>query len=114
MSVARVGDALRDSHVDACVHKQHTRLESLRTFQAGGNRLQEIPLMLPKALTLSPRKKLRDARLKDGNNVSFPLLSFSCFSFPRWDTILRHKGSSLLQMAMGRYATRLYLPVYFG
>uniref|UniRef100_A0A9J2PYQ2 non-specific serine/threonine protein kinase n=1 Tax=Ascaris lumbricoides TaxID=6252 RepID=A0A9J2PYQ2_ASCLU len=79
LSVARVGDALRDSHVDACVHKQHTRLESLRTFQAGGNRLQEIPLMLPKALTLSPRKKLRDARLKDGNNkrrnLIFPALT---------------------------------------
>uniref|UniRef100_A0A915AF19 non-specific serine/threonine protein kinase n=1 Tax=Parascaris univalens TaxID=6257 RepID=A0A915AF19_PARUN len=79
LSVARVGDALRDSHVDACIHKQHTRLESLRTFQVGGNRLQEIPLMLPKAQTLSPRKKLRDTRLKDGNNkrrsLIFPALT---------------------------------------
>ncbi|KHN76857.1 Leucine-rich repeat serine/threonine-protein kinase 1 [Toxocara canis] len=79
LSVARIGDALRDSHVDACVHKQHTRLESLRTFQAGGNRLQEIPLMIPGAPALSPRKKLRDARLKDTNNkrrnLIFPALT---------------------------------------
>uniref|UniRef100_A0A0M3JPQ3 Conserved plasma membrane protein n=1 Tax=Anisakis simplex TaxID=6269 RepID=A0A0M3JPQ3_ANISI len=72
LSVARAGDSLNDAHVDACVHKQHTRLETLKTFQAAKNRLQEIPLMLPNTSfpppSLSPRKKIRDARLKDNNS----------------------------------------------
>lgn len=77
LSVARVGDAMRDAHVDACIHKQHTRLESLRTFQAAHNRLQEIPLFVPKYKTPSPRKKKPSSSQIDNerHNVLFPSLT---------------------------------------
>ena len=75
LSVARVGDATRDVHVSACVHKQHSRLESLCTLQAGGNRLHEIPLTLPD-VTMSPRKKLANMKKKEGVSYSFFLFYF--------------------------------------
>lgn len=65
LSVAPVGDTLCDTLIDACPHKQHTRLESLRTFLLANNRLTEIPLFLPTSKTISsPRKKQRESRQK--------------------------------------------------
>ncbi|VDN18660.1 unnamed protein product [Gongylonema pulchrum] len=38
LSVARIGDTLHDTHIDACPHKQHIRLESLRSLYLANNR----------------------------------------------------------------------------
>lgn len=62
LSVAPIGDTLCDTFIDACPHKQHTRLESLRTFIAANNRLTEIPLLAPNSKITSPKKKQRESR----------------------------------------------------
>ncbi|EFO25986.1 TKL/LRRK protein kinase [Loa loa] len=64
LSVAPAGDSC-DTFIDACPHKQHTRLESLRTFLVANNRLTEIPLLVPSLKNISsPKKKQRENRQK--------------------------------------------------
>ncbi|VDN03509.1 unnamed protein product [Thelazia callipaeda] len=79
LSVARVGDFLHDTVVNACPHKQHARLESLRTLYLSNNKLMEIPLFAPKSkLALSPKKKQRESRQKNSEikrHVLFPTLT---------------------------------------
>uniref|UniRef100_A0A915PJA2 non-specific serine/threonine protein kinase n=1 Tax=Setaria digitata TaxID=48799 RepID=A0A915PJA2_9BILA len=79
LSVAPISDTVRDGFVDACPHKQHTRLESLRTFQAANNCLTEIPLLVPDSkTTLSPKKKQRESRQRctaAKGQILFPALT---------------------------------------
>uniref|UniRef100_A0A0R3RFC1 non-specific serine/threonine protein kinase n=1 Tax=Elaeophora elaphi TaxID=1147741 RepID=A0A0R3RFC1_9BILA len=79
LSVAPVGDTLCDTFIDACPHKQHTRLESLRTFMAANNRLTEIPLLVPTSKTISsPKKKQRESRQRCSaarRQIVFPALT---------------------------------------
>ncbi|VDN19130.1 unnamed protein product [Gongylonema pulchrum] len=71
LSVARIGDTLHDTHIDACPHKQHIRLESLRSLYLANNRLTEIPLFAPNAKTTqSPKKKQRESRQKSSASWS--------------------------------------------
>lgn len=63
LSVAPAGEALSDTFIGACPHKQHTRLESLRTFLVANNHLTEIPLLVPDSkIVSSPKKKQRESR----------------------------------------------------
>lgn len=63
LSITPIGDTLCDTFIDACCHKQHTRLESLRTFLVANNRLTEIPLLVPTSKSISsPKKKQRESR----------------------------------------------------
>uniref|UniRef100_A0A8R1XUT2 non-specific serine/threonine protein kinase n=1 Tax=Onchocerca volvulus TaxID=6282 RepID=A0A8R1XUT2_ONCVO len=78
LSVAPIGDTLCDTFIDACPHKQHTRLESLRTFIAANNRLTEIPLLVPNSKITSPKKKQRESRQRCSaarRQILFPALT---------------------------------------
>ncbi|KAL3998140.1 Ankyrin repeats (3 copies) family protein [Acanthocheilonema viteae] len=79
LSVAPIGDTLCDTFIDACSHKQHTRLESLRTFLVANNRLTEIPLLVPTSKFISsPKKKQRESRQKCSaarRQILFPALT---------------------------------------
>nr|CDP90956.1 Bm6044, isoform b [Brugia malayi] len=79
LSVAPAGDTLCDTFIDACSHKQHTRLESLRTFLVANNRLTEIPLLVPSSKIISsPKKKQRESRQRCSaarRQILFPALT---------------------------------------
>ncbi|VDK83805.1 unnamed protein product [Litomosoides sigmodontis] len=79
LSVAPIGDTLCDTLIDACSHKQHTRLESLRTFLVANNRLTEIPLLVPTSKsTSSSKKKQRESRQRCSavrRQILFPALT---------------------------------------
>ncbi|KAM3721655.1 Leucine-rich repeat serine/threonine-protein kinase [Dirofilaria immitis] len=78
LSVAPVGDTLCDTFIDACPHKQHTRLESLRTILLANNRLTEIPLLVPNSkMTSSPKQKQRESRRRYSarRQILFPALT---------------------------------------
>ncbi|CAG9533559.1 unnamed protein product [Cercopithifilaria johnstoni] len=79
LSVAPVGDTLCDTLINACPHKQHTRLESLRTFLVANNRLTEIPLLVPTLKTISSsKKKQRESRQRCSaarRQILFPALT---------------------------------------
>lgn len=53
---------MNDVHINACGHKQHTRLESLRTLQLSKNQLSEVPLFISQARINAAKKKARENR----------------------------------------------------